>query len=444
LTPHNGTLLGATIAGKYRIEREIGRGAMGVVCEARHVDLGKRIAIKLIESSLSQEGEVAGRFRREARVTGLIDSENVVQVFDAGVDERVGLYMVMELLRGEDLCTRLEREGHLDVETSVRIAVQIARALQKAHDAGVVHRDLKPANVFLVAREDGAPFVKILDFGISKLLGKDLLARSGGQKLTRAGTAVGTPQYASPEQAQGFDTVDHRTDVWSLGVLLYEMLSGKMAYPEMPTYEQFIIQLVTSSPEPLTKVAPWVPREVARVVDRALRHHLDERIPSCELFAKMLLQAVPSAATPTESGHMRAGTKRADDTVQMDPNEAPRPSLVDLLAPDSSADAPWSGDDSKTRVDASLRFDDDGKRISSAPPPSMPRFSDVPNVPRAAHVPQAAPNALARPNVAIGRPASESTVSRRVPPPSSSTTWIYVAVGIAVVCVAAVALVLLR
>jgi serine/threonine-protein kinase len=437
MTPQTGHFLGATIAGKYRIVREIGRGAMGIVCEARHVDLGKRVAIKLIESSLSQDGEIAGRFRREARIAGIVDSENIVQVFDAGVDDRLGLYMVMELLKGEDLCTRLEREGMLDVETSVRIAVQIARALQKAHDAGVVHRDLKPANVFLVAREDGAPFVKVLDFGISKILAKDLLARSGGQKLTLAGTAVGTPQYASPEQAQGFDTVDHRTDVWSLGVLLYEMLSGKMAYPEMRTYEQFIIQLVTSSPERLEKVAPWVPREVARVVDRALRHHLDERIQSCDAFARMLLNAVPAAAS-TSSQHMMVAAKRgADDTVQMDPNEAPRPSLVDLLGPDSMAPGSIPDpDESKTRVDVSPRFDDDGERLASShPPPSMPRFSDVPTgiatavaVPGAARVPRATD--------------SSATVARRVPPARSP--WIVVATLLAIACVTAIAIVLFR
>ncbi len=439
MTPHGQSLLGATIAGKYRIERMLGSGSMGVVCEARHVEIGKRVAIKLIESSLAQEGEVAGRFRREARAASLIESEHVVQVFDVGVDDAVGLYMVMELLKGEDLCTRLERDEMLDIETSVRIAHQIARALTKAHAAGVVHRDLKPANIFLVERDDGSIFVKVLDFGISKILERESLARSGALKLTRAGTAVGTPQYTSPEQAQGLESVDHRTDVWSLGVLLYEMISGKMAYKEMPTYEQFIIQLVTSSPEPLEKVAPWVPRSVAKIVDRALRHHLDERIPDSATFAKMLAQAVPNAVG--ESGRHREPARRpsADDTVQMDAprmstpgafepplpsmtavmDESARQSLADLLSPDST--------DGKTRVDGSPFFDDDGEPVASSKKPSP--LASAPVMP--------SDRAL--------RPPSVSTVSRILPVPAPRISpWLYVMIALVVACVAAIAWALLR
>jgi serine/threonine-protein kinase len=469
MTPSLGSPIGATIAGKYRIEREIGRGAMGVVCEARHLDLGKRVAIKLIESSLAQVGEVAGRFRREARAASVIESDHVVQVFDVGVDDAVGLYMVMELLVGEDLCTRLERESMLDVETSVRIAHQIARALSKAHAAGVVHRDLKPANVFLVEREDGALFVKILDFGISKILEEETMARSGALKLTRAGTAVGTPQYSSPEQAQGFETVDHRTDVWSLGVLLYEMLSGRMAYKEMPTYEQFIIQLVTTSPEPLEKIAPWVPRDIAKIVDRALRHHLDERIADCATFAKMLATAAPEALG--ESGRHRGrmpSRPAADDTVQMDSmmrvstpgafepslpsttalQEVVRPSLADLLTPDSQ--------DIKTRVDASPFFDDDGEPVTAKKPPVPPAppssgndRATAPDDIRRDTEPEPARD-LSNPDVSAPRPVSGSgpiaqvsTVSR-ILPPTRTSLWLYVVVALIVACVAAIAWALLR
>src|SRR5579883_1815431 len=295
MTPHEQSLVGATIAGKYRIERVIGHGAMGVVCEARHVEIGKRVAIKLIESSLANDTEAVGRFKREARAASLIESEHVVQVFDSGSDEAHGLYMVMEYLVGEDLHTRLDRKKKLEVEEAVRVAYQIARALTKAHSAGVVHRDLKPANVFLVEREDGGFHVKVLDFGISKILAHESLLKSGALKLTRAGTAVGTPQYASPEQAQGLDHVDHRTDIWSLGVLLYELVAGRPAYKEMKTYEQFIIQLVTESPEPLSVVAPWVPSALVKVIEEAIRHDVDERIPDATIFAARLASAVPAA-----------------------------------------------------------------------------------------------------------------------------------------------------
>ena len=179
-------LVGATIAGKYKVEKVIGSGAMGVVCSARHVEIGKRVAIKLIESSIAGNADVARRFRREARAASIVESDHIVQVFDVGEDPHLGLYMVMEYLTGEDLSARLARETMLDVDTSVKIAYQVSRALSKAHAAGVIHRDLKPANVFLVAKEDKSIFVKVLDFGISKMLGSESLAKSGQRERQNA------------------------------------------------------------------------------------------------------------------------------------------------------------------------------------------------------------------------------------------------------------------
>ncbi len=341
---------------------------MGVVCEARHVELGKRFAIKLIESSLADDREVVARFRREARAASLIESEHVVQVFDVGTDPELGFFMVMELLVGEDLHSRLERETMLDVASSARIAYQIARALAKAHAAGVVHRDLKPANVFLVDREDGGVFVKVLDFGISKILERASLAKSGALKLTRAGTSVGTPQYSSPEQAKGLESVDHRTDVWSLGVVLYELLAGRPAYPEMPTYEQFIIHLVTSSPTPLREVAPWVPMALVNVVNGAIQHDVDVRTKDAATFAKLLLAAVPTAMTDSGARAAAPQTRpRADDTIR---EEGGRVSLPDLVGPES-ADR-----DSKTRVDAS-------PPLLDSVPPAADSAPDRPTLPRA-------------------------------------------------------------
>ncbi len=238
-------IVGATVAGKYRIRRVIGAGSMGVVCEAEHLEIGKRLAIKLIDASLSGMSDIAMRFRQEARTASLVESHHIVQVFDVGADEKLGLYLVMEFLGGEDLAVMLARERRLDPDTAVGIALQTARGLSKAHEAGVVHRDLKPANIFLVDRDDDEPLVKILDFGISKVI--DASRADSRLKLTRAGTVVGTPQYMSPEQARGY-SVDVRTDVWALGLVLYEMLAGRPAYPELPTYEQFIIHLVSTPP----------------------------------------------------------------------------------------------------------------------------------------------------------------------------------------------------
>ena len=278
-------IVGAVVAGKYRIRRIIGAGSMGVVCEAEHLEIGKRLAIKVIDASLAGMSDIATRFRREARAASLVESQHIVQVFDVGTDEALGLYLVMEHLTGEDLSARLAREKRLPADVAVRIALQVARALAKAHEAGVVHRDLKPANIFLCEREDDPPLVKILDFGISKVI--DASRAESTLALTRAGTVVGTPQYMSPEQARG-ERVDEKTDVWALGLVLYEMLAGRPAYPELPTYEAFIILLASHPPDPLRTVAPWVPEGLADLVHHAIEHDAARR-PGCSEVLLMLL-----------------------------------------------------------------------------------------------------------------------------------------------------------
>jgi serine/threonine protein kinase len=285
-------IVGATVAGKYRIRRVVGSGSMGVVCEAEHLEIGKRVAIKLIDASLAGMTDIALRFRQEARATSLVESHHIVQVFDVGADDQLGLYLVMEYLTGEDLAKLLAREKRVPTDAAVRIAVQVARGLSKAHEAGVVHRDLKPANIFLCASEDDQPLVKILDFGISKVVASSRAGAPAGLKLTRDGMVVGTPQYMSPEQAQGY-SIDERTDVWALGLVLYEMLAGRPAYPELPTYEQFIIHLVSKPPDPLRDVAPWVAEDLASVVHGAIEHDLGQRIRSCAELVKRLVDVYP-------------------------------------------------------------------------------------------------------------------------------------------------------
>jgi eukaryotic-like serine/threonine-protein kinase len=282
-------LVGKTIAGKYLVKRLLGAGGMGAVFEGENVEIGKRVAIKVINASHAGSPEVAERFRREARAASKVESDNIVAVFDVGTDPVIGLYMVMEYLTGEDLAVCLQRHRRIDVPLAVDIGVQAARALAKAHVAGVIHRDLKPANLFLTHRDDGALSVKILDFGISKLTSdaRSPRASDAPKALTRAGAVVGTAQYMSPEQAQGLP-IDLRTDVWSLGAVLYEILSGQPAYEEMPTYEQTIIQIVTRRPVALREVAPWVPPELAAVVHAALTPEIDARLADCGVLAGRL------------------------------------------------------------------------------------------------------------------------------------------------------------
>jgi serine/threonine protein kinase len=331
-------IVGATVAGKYRIRRVVGAGSMGVVCEAEHLEIGKRLAIKIIDASLAGMSDIAMRFRQEARAASRVESQHIVQVFDVGADDKLGLYLVMEYLTGEDLAAMLVREERLSPDTAVRIAVQVARGLSKAHEAGVVHRDLKPANIFLAQREDDDPLVKILDFGISKVI--DASRAESKLKLTRAGTVVGTPQYMSPEQAQGF-SVDERTDVWALGLVLYEMLAGRPAYLELPTYEAFIIRLVSHPPDALATVAPWVPEKLADVVHEAIEHDLGARIPTCLELGRRLLEAHPvmgfratsmsmaETADTWADASQRSPYAGADDGEEGAPLEGPAANEVD-------------------------------------------------------------------------------------------------------------------
>ncbi len=294
-------LLGTTIAGKYLLRRLVGLGGMGAVYEGEHVELGKRIAVKIIDTACAMSPELTLRFKREARAASAVESENIVQVFDVGSDPNLGLYMVMEFLDGEDLEMRLRKqpERRLDVFTAAGIGHQVARALVKAHGARVIHRDLKPANIFLTEREDGTMRVKVLDFGISKLLSPDAVASSTNKKdvlaLTQEGVALGTPQYMSPEQAQGLTTIDHRTDIWSLGAVLFEAIAGQPAYPEMPTYEEVIMKILLERPPRLKDVAPWVPDAFAAIIDDAMQHDVSKRIPDCGAFARRLAAAIPEA-----------------------------------------------------------------------------------------------------------------------------------------------------
>ena len=283
------SLVGLAVGGKYEVRRVLGIGGMGVVCEAVHLDLGKKVAIKLIDKTMKESELIVARFRREAFALGQIQSEHIVDVFDVGADARVGLYMVMEHLPGEDLQTRLERDKRLDVTTAVMIGHQMARGLEKAHAAGVIHRDLKPANVFLTMRDNGSMLVKLLDFGVSKLLND-----AGGARITGSGAPNGTPLYMSPEQAEGKDDTDGRADIWSLGAVLYEALAGAPPFADRGSYHGTIVGILTSRAKLLHDAAPWVPVEVAKVVDAMLVHDRDARIKDAAAVTKRLLEAYPT------------------------------------------------------------------------------------------------------------------------------------------------------
>ncbi|MDB5217699.1 MAG: serine/threonine protein kinase [Myxococcaceae bacterium] len=273
-------LIDHVIGGKYRITELIGQGGMGTVFEAVHNGTGSRVAIKLIVSNDIKE-EVFVRFQREARAAGTIDSLHIVRIFDMGTDERSGSpYMVMERLIGEDLSQLMRRVGPLEPTVACALIAQSALGLAKAHESGVVHRDIKPANLFLHDGGDhGEVVVKILDFGIAKVL-MDVMQRSEEGGLTRTGSMLGSPHYMSPEQAQGLRSIDHRSDIWSLGVVLYKMLCGQTPHAHLQTLGQVILAICSQPSRPIQELAPWVPPEVAMIVHRALQPDPGQRFQS--------------------------------------------------------------------------------------------------------------------------------------------------------------------
>ena len=219
--PRMDALVGTVLEGAYRITRLIGEGGMGAVYEAMQLRLNKRVAIKLMARDLASNREALARFRREAEITSHLGHPHLVSVVDFGQAESGEPYLVMEYLEGDDLDHRLRRVGRMPIEAVVHVVRQVASALNAAHDQGVVHRDLKPGNVFLVQIPGEPDFVKILDFGISKM-------KAARTQLTSASAVMGTPNYMAPEQATGMlEEIDHRTDQWALACIAWEMLLGR-------------------------------------------------------------------------------------------------------------------------------------------------------------------------------------------------------------------------
>jgi eukaryotic-like serine/threonine-protein kinase len=266
--------LGQILDGRYRVERLLGEGGMGAVYEGRHVVVGKRVAIKILHAEYAANEEVLKRFYREAQAAAAIGHKNIIDIMDVGATPSNEPYLVMEYLEGEDLESMLSRTGPLKVETACAILEPALLALGAAHDKGIVHRDLKPANIFLCRSDDGHHTVKLIDFGISKFTGG-----TGSTKLTQTGSLLGTPSYMSPEQARGRMDVDHRTDIYSMGVILYQMLTGALPY-HGENYNALLSSLLTEQPRPLRALNPSVPVDVDALVLRELSKDPSERSQS--------------------------------------------------------------------------------------------------------------------------------------------------------------------
>jgi eukaryotic-like serine/threonine-protein kinase len=274
--------LGEIVGGKYRVQRFLAAGGMGVVYEAQHLLVGRRFAIKFLRPELVNKRESLARFQREAQAAGALESDNVAAVLDFGIVPDGSPYLVMEYLIGENLERLLAREGPLPLERASELVLQASRGVQCAHAAGIVHRDLKPQNLFTCRREDGTELVKVLDFGVAKLGTFD-----DANSATRTGSVLGTPAYMSPEQARGEKNIDHRADVYALGAILYELVSGQRPHPgDSPN--AVLHHIATQPPVPLAAARPELPTALLDVVARALAAEPDQRFSSVAGFAQAL------------------------------------------------------------------------------------------------------------------------------------------------------------
>jgi eukaryotic-like serine/threonine-protein kinase len=279
---------GATIGGNYRIDRTLGEGGMGVVFAVTHLKLGKRFALKLLKKALARDPETRARFLVEAQAAGQIHHPNVVEITDYTSLPDGSAYMVMEYLDGQPLSRMIKLGGALPALRAVTIVRDVAAGLQAAHEAGVVHRDLKPDNVFVMQKKDGTDLAKILDFGVAKV--------AGSAKLTRTGMVFGTPHYMSPEQASG-GAIDARTDVYALGVIMYEMFTGRVPF-EADTYMGVLTKHMFEAPIPPSQMA-GVARELGALEDvtlRALAKRPEERYSSMSELVHDLDRIVQTAA----------------------------------------------------------------------------------------------------------------------------------------------------
>jgi serine/threonine protein kinase len=306
---------GVLLAGKYRVEAEIGSGGMGIVVSARHVAMGHRLAIKILriqEDERDLHGAVA-RFVREARAAARIQSDHVVRVTDVAALPDGTPYMVMEYLEGEDLRQLLARRGELDVEEAVGHILQACEGLAEAHAAGVIHRDLKPSNLFLSRRAGGQVVLKILDFGISKVA-----PRPGEAGITTTGALMGSPLYMAPEQMRSTKKVDERADIWSLGLILYELLAGSPPF-EGETIPEVCVAVMSAPPLPISEFRTDVPKDLQAILLKCLAKDPKDRYRTMGELARALHTFAPaSARVHADRASATAKTARTHPSVVID------------------------------------------------------------------------------------------------------------------------------
>jgi serine/threonine-protein kinase len=340
-------MIGTVIDGKYRIEDVIGEGGMSSIYRADHLGLNRLVAIKVLHPALAEDPEAIARLRHEAKVVATIGHANICEVFDLGRTHSGSPYLVMELLVGQSLAERLKSSGAMHFMQLAPLVKQVLAALQSAHDKGILHRDLKPENVFVEeSRHRSQPNAKLLDFGISKSMSYGFQEE---QRLTHTGMVMGTPYYMAPEQARGDSGLDQRVDLWAVGVMMYEALTGRRPFVAT-NYNALLVKILTSRPRPAQKLVPTIPNVAADIIDRALSKLREDRFQSAREFTDAITHAQrvcvvenPAEATmfyrrPEQSRPRRSRGSRSrqgweiedpstfiDDDFDYDPSQIPGP-----------------------------------------------------------------------------------------------------------------------
>ena len=280
-----GVRIGDIVDGKYRIDTVLGSGGMGIVVAAHHMQLDQRVAIKLLLPDALGSSESIARFVREAQALVKIKSEHVVRVMDVGTLGWGSPYMVMEYLEGEDLAALVKKRGGLSIEQSVEFLLQACEAMAVAHRLGIIHRDLKPANLFCVKRADGGLSIKVFDFGISKFAGKGTGITE--PHITKTSAVFGSPTYMSPEQLESARNVDIRADIWSLGIILYELLTGALPFSG-DTYAGLCVKIATHLTPSIRTIRPDIPAALEGVVHKCLKKDRNKRYTNVAELARAL------------------------------------------------------------------------------------------------------------------------------------------------------------
>jgi serine/threonine-protein kinase len=426
---------GDVLAEKYRVERVLGVGGMGVVVAATHIELEQRVALKFLLPEAAGSAELEERFVREGKAVAKLRSEHVTKILDVGRLETGAPYMVMELLEGRDLGTVLREARPLRVEEAAGFVLQACEAVAEAHAAGIVHRDLKPANLFLTRRVDGSGLVKVLDFGISKSLDP---AVAGGLSLTHTSAVLGSPMYMSPEQLRNARNVDARCDIWALGVIVYELLARRTPFLA-DTLTELCFKVAQETPPRLKELRPEVPDELDAVVMRCLEKDPDKRIGSVAELARAIAPFAPASERALADRISNIGPARSTTATDSQPGTNTAPSRT------SAEDSAWGSTRAQnpTRmryallaagagaigiaVLASVMLMQNAPTVRPAAPPvtadlTPPVTPMIDPVVTAAPPPTTTASATAQPVASIARPAIAKTAPAASAAPSASSS----------------------